>query len=77
MDVHKILGKGHLEAVYCDALEHEFQSLSIPFKRQAKYEIVYKNIILPHYYFADFVVHNKIILEIKIIMKLKNYQGII
>lgn len=72
MEVHRILGKGHLEAVYCDAIEYELKAISIPFERQAKYEIVYKGIILPHYYFADFVVYNKIILEIKAIVHLNS-----
>ena len=30
-----------------------------------KYEVKYKEIILPHYFFADFVVSDKIILEVK------------
>jgi GxxExxY protein len=70
MEVHRILGRGHLEAIYSDALEFEFQLNSIPFERQVKFEIAYKEIVLPHYYFADFVVYNKIILEIKAIVQL-------
>jgi len=33
--------------------------------REKKYEINYKEIVLPHKFFADFVVYDKIILEIK------------
>jgi|AntAceMinimDraft_17_1070374.scaffolds.fasta_scaffold329229_1 GxxExxY protein len=65
MEVHRTLGKGLLEIVYKDAIEYEFKKKSIHYEREKKYEIKYKKIILPHYFFADFVVFNKIILEIK------------
>jgi GxxExxY protein len=65
MEVHRILGKGFLEIVYKDALEYEFKKKGISYKREKKYEIEYKDIILPHHFYADFVVHDKIILEVK------------
>ena len=65
MEVHRILGPGLLEIVYKDALEYEFQKKGIPYEREKKYEVAYKAIILPHYYFADFVVFGDVILEIK------------
>ena len=65
MDVHRTLGKGLLEIVYKDAIEYEFKKKNIFYEREKKYEIEYKGIILPHYFFADFVVFNKIILEVK------------
>ncbi|SHI76384.1 GxxExxY protein [Tangfeifania diversioriginum] len=65
MEVHRILGKGFLEIVYKDALEYEFTKKGIPYEREKKYEIEYKDIILPHHFYADFVVYNKIILEVK------------
>ena len=67
MEVHKILGKGHSEVVYKDALEYEFKINSIPFEREKIYEIEYKNIILPQKYVADFVVYGEIIFEVKAI----------
>jgi GxxExxY protein len=65
MEVHRILGKGFLEIVYKDALEYEFKLQNIPYEREKKYEIEYKDTILPHYFHADFVVFDKIILEVK------------
>jgi len=65
MEVHRILGKGLLEIVYKDAIEYEFKTKEIPYEREKKYEVEYKGIFLPHYFFADFVVFDKIILEIK------------
>jgi GxxExxY protein len=65
MEVHRILGKGLLEIVYKDALEYEFKKKAIPYEREKEYPVKYKNIILPHKFYADFVVLEKIILEIK------------
>jgi GxxExxY protein len=72
MEVHRILGKGHSEVVYKDALEYEFKINSIPFEREKIYEIEYKDIILPRKYIADFVVYNEIIFEVKAISQLTN-----
>ncbi|MCD4745241.1 MAG: GxxExxY protein [Bacteroidales bacterium] len=47
MEVHKILGKGFLEIVYKDAIEYEFKQKSISYEREKRYEIQYKEIILP------------------------------
>ncbi len=64
-EVYNNLGPGLLEVVYKDALEIEFNNENIPFEREKLYEIFYKGVKLPHYYKADFVVYDKIILEIK------------
>jgi len=65
MEIHQVLGKGLLEIVYKDAIELEFNMQNIPYEREKKYEVEYKGVILPHYFFADFVVFDKIILEVK------------
>ncbi len=64
-EVHNNLGPGFLEIVYKDALEFEFKKAGIPFEREKKYEINYKGVVLPHKFYADFIVYDKIILEIK------------
>ncbi|OOG78711.1 GxxExxY protein [Flavobacterium sp. A45] len=74
MEVHKILGKGHSEIIYGDALEYEFRKNNIPFEREKKYNITYKDIILPHHYFSDFVIFEEIILEIKAIQELSSSE---
>ena len=63
--VHNNLGAGFLEIVYKDALEYEFLKANIHFEREAEYEVNYKDIVLPHKFYADFVVLDKIILEVK------------
>lgn len=65
MEVHRILGNGLLENVYKDALEYEFQLNGIDFIREKEYDIVYKDIILGHKFYADFVLMDKIVLEVK------------
>ena len=65
MEVHRILGRGLLEIVYKDAIEYEFNLQNIPYEREKKYEVEYKDVILPHNFFADFVVFDQIILEVK------------
>jgi len=74
MEVHKILGKGHSEIIYGDAIEYEFTRNRIPFEREKKYNIVYKDIILPHHYYSDFVVFDEIILELKAIQSLSKSE---
>lgn len=74
MEVHKILGKGHSEKVYGDALEYEFKKNNIPYNREVKFSISYKEIILPSYYYSDFVVFNEIILELKAIQELSSSE---
>ncbi len=64
-EVHNNLGPGFLEIVYKDALEYEFRKANIPYEREKEYKVNYKDVILPHKFFADFVVFDKIILEMK------------
>ncbi len=72
MEVHKILGKGHSEVVYKDALEYEFKLNNITFEREKEYKIHYKDIILARKYNADFVVFGEIIFEVKAVSQLTN-----
>jgi GxxExxY protein len=70
MEIHRELGKGHDEIIYKDALVVELSRAGIPFLREKNYEITYRGVILPHYYYADFVVWNKILFEAKAAEKL-------
>ena len=69
MEIHRELGKGHDEVIYKDALVIELSRVGIPFSREKNYEITYKGVILPHYYYADFVVWDKILFEAKAVEK--------
>lgn len=74
MEVHRILGKGHSEAVYGDAIEYEFKIQNISYEREKQYKIKYKDIFLSKYYFSDFTVFGKIILELKAIQTLSSSE---
>lgn len=65
MEVHRILGHGLLEVVYKDALELELKQHKISYTREKEYAVSHKGNVLPHKFYADFVVHDNIILEIK------------
>jgi len=65
IEVHKILGPGFLEIVYKDALEHELGSYDHLYLREKEYNVLYKEIILKHKFYADFIVFDKVIVEIK------------
>lgn len=64
-EVHNELGPGFLEIVYKDALEFEFKNDKLPFDREVRYNVNYKGTVLNHHFYADFVVFDSIILEIK------------
>ena len=70
MAVHRELGHGFKEIVYKDALELIFQQNDISYEREKEYNIVFRNVILPHKFYADFVVSDKIIVEIKAVVGL-------
>lgn len=67
MNVHDELGKGFSEVVYGDAMELELKENGVPYKREFKFKIDCKGTNLLHHYFADFVIEDKIILELKAI----------
>jgi GxxExxY protein len=64
-EIYNNLGSGFSEIVYKDALEYELKNRKIQFTREKEFSVSYKDIILPHKFYADFVVDEKIILEIK------------
>jgi GxxExxY protein len=70
IEIHRELGKGHDEVIYKDALVVELSRDRVPFSREKNYEIAYHGVILPHYYYADFVVWDKILFEAKAAEKL-------
>ena len=65
MEVHRILGPGHLEAVYQEAMEIEFIERKIPHSAQPKIKIHYKIHILKKFYIPDFLVFDGVVVEIK------------
>ncbi len=65
MEVHRELGRGFSEIVYKDAITYECKQNHYLCEREKEFLIHYKDIVLPHKYFADFVMFDKVILEVK------------
>lgn len=66
------MGGGFLESVYSEAIAYELKERKIPFEREKKYQVNYKDIVLNNLFIADFVIYDKIILEIKSIAALND-----
>ena len=64
MEVHRILGPGFLEVIYQVALEREMSLRGIPFEKQVRLPVKYKDVLVGEY-FADFMIDGKFIVEIK------------
>ena len=63
-EVYRTLGYGFLEKVYENAMRIEFESLGINVRFQCPIKVYYKEKIAGDYV-ADFIVDNKVIVEIK------------
>ncbi len=71
MRVHSVLGCGHPEEIYQKALEEEFRISKIPYEPQKAVSILYKDVQVGLRY-LDFVMDDKIILEIKSVNNLNS-----
>ena len=69
-EVYNEIGPGFLEAIYQECLELEFSSQGIDHKSQHELQIQYKGNQLQKSYIPDFIIYDKIILEIKAVKKL-------
>ena len=65
MEVHRILHRGLLEQIYCEALAVEFELRAIPFVQQVPCQIVYKERRLTGFHRIDFVCFNEVVVEVK------------
>ena len=64
MTVHRELGPGYLEPVYQKALAYEFSLQGVSFVEQYSLPVTYKGVEIG-YYVADYLVEQKIVVEIK------------
>ncbi len=63
--VHRQLGPGLLESTYERCLEEEFKFQKFLFKRQCSCPVIYRGIALESAYRIDFLVENRVVIEIK------------
>jgi GxxExxY protein len=64
-EVHQIIGPGMMKSVYQECLSHELGLRSIPFEKQKKLPIEYKGSTLDSGFRLDFVVADKLIIELR------------
>ena len=74
MAVHNELGCGFLEAVYQEALEQEFLLRAVPYVREKKLAVRYKERELRSHYQADFICFDSVIVELKALQKLSGIE---
>ncbi len=69
--VHKELGTGLLESAYEACMAYEFARLNLKFERQQGLPLIYRGIKLDCGYRVDFVVEDRVILELKAVERLE------
>ncbi len=65
MEVHGTLGPGFLESAYVQALAYEFSKAGLNFEREKALPVKYKDVVLESAFRADFMVMEKVVVEIK------------
>jgi len=65
MAVHRELGCGFLEAVSREALAIELQERGVPFIREARLPVRYREHLLPVFYTVDFICFDEVLVEVK------------
>ena len=70
-EVNKILGPGFLEKVYENALLFELKNRGLEADKQVPIKVTYKDKLVGEY-FADILVENQVIIELKTVEKLDN-----
>lgn len=72
-EVHKFLGNGFQEVIYQRALAWEMRQAGMEYAREIEQDIYYKELPEPiGTRRADFVVENKVLVELKAIVKLED-----
>jgi GxxExxY protein len=72
-EVHKFLGNGFQEVIYQRALAYEMRMAGLQFTRESEIDVFYKDLKEPiGTRRADFVVENKILVELKAIIQIED-----
>ena len=70
IEVHGATGPGLLESAYQNFLAHEFTLRGIGFEKEVPLPVVYKGVRLECGYRMDFVVEDRVVVEVKAVEKL-------
>ena len=74
MEIHRELQSGFLEAVYEEVMSKELKKAKIPFENQVRIDIYYKGEKLDKQYQADFIIDDKVLVELKGISKITDIE---
>lgn len=69
IEVHRLLGPGLLESVYQYCLAREFSLRNIPFEQEKPIPVKYKGALVDCGYRLDFLIDNKVVVELKAVDK--------
>jgi GxxExxY protein len=69
MEVHRVLGNGFQEVIYQRSLAYELEQFAIGFAREVDMPIFYKGVLMGTRR-ADFLIEEKVMVELKAIIKL-------
>jgi len=74
IEVHKALGPGLLEAIYCQAMAIELRHHGLRFEKERKVPLLYRGQPLrPHY--IDLIVEGAVVVELKAVERLRPVHG--
>lgn len=71
MEVHRVLGNGFQEVIYQRSLAYELEQFSVGFAREVDMPIFYKGVLMGTRR-ADFLIEEKVMVELKAIIKLED-----
>lgn len=70
IEVHRNVGPGLLESVYAPCLQYELSALKLRFDTRRAIPVVYKEMKLNTHYFADLIVEDCVVVEVKCVAAL-------
>lgn len=70
--IHKDVGPGLLESVYEECFAYELKEINLSYERQKHIPLIYKKIKLDCAFRADFIIEDKVIVELKAIDGIAN-----
>ena len=70
MNVHSALGPGCLESAYSACVHYQFAIDGLHFQHQVRLPVIYQGVHLEAGYRIDFLVENRIVIELKAVEKL-------
>ena len=72
IEVHRFLGPGLLESAYAQCLSWELKEAGLAFEVEKPMPVKYKGITLDCGYRMDFLIENKVIVELKAVSEVKD-----